>query len=127
MPFSDPERRADYRRKYERKRAKERPEYMLYKAARKRARDKGLDFNLTPEDIIIPQVCPYLLIPITPNAGGKSRLPGSPSLDRLDNDRGYVVGNIIVCSWRANRLKADSDFQELLLLVNNWGAILRSK
>ena len=127
MPFSDSERRADYRREYERKRAKERPEYILCKAARKRAKDKGLDFDLTPEDIIIPQVCPYLLIPITPNAGGKSRLPGSPSLDRLDNDRGYVVGNIIVCSWRANKLKADSDFQELQLLVNNWGAILRSK
>ena len=127
MPFSSKEREREYRLEYERKRAKERPEYMLYKGAKRRARNNGLEFTITVDDIIIPQLCPYLHIPITPNGGGGSRLPGSPSLDRLKNHIGYTPGNIIVCSWRANFLKSDADYQEMFQLMNSWGAILRSR
>lgn len=37
----------------------------------------------------------------------------SPSIDRLDNTKGYVKGNINIISWRANRIKSDATLDEL--------------
>ena len=127
MPFSDKEKQAEFLREWERKKRQDNPEYYLWKSAKKRARDKQLDFNIEVSDIIIPQFCPFLHIPIIHKTGTGKRRPDSPSLDRLDNSLGYVKGNILVVSWRANKLKADAEFQELQRLVNNWGAILRSR
>ena len=127
MPYSDKERQAEFIKEWERKKRQDNPEYYLWKSAKKRARDKKIDFNIEVTDIIIPQFCPLLNISIIHKIGtGKCR-PESPSLDRLDNSLGYVKGNILVVSWRANRLKADAEFQELQRLVNNWGSILRSR
>lgn len=39
--------------------------------------------------------------------------PNSPSLDRIDPIKGYVVGNIAVISWRANAVKRDATIKEL--------------
>jgi hypothetical protein len=36
----------------------------------------------------------------------------SPSFDRVDSSKGYVKGNVIVCSWRANRIKNDGTAEE---------------
>ena len=105
---------------YDRERRKNKPEYFLWKSAKKRARDKGWDFDIEVTDIVIPNFCPYLGIEITHQVGGKGRRPGSPSLDRLDSKKGYVKGNIIVCSWRANFLKSDATLNELLLITKQW-------
>lgn len=40
-------------------------------------------------------------------------LDETPSLDRIDNERGYVQGNVRIISLRANRLKADAHAFEL--------------
>ena len=127
MPFSDKKQQAEYHLKNDRRRRKEQPEYFMWKAAKKRARDKQLDFDIEVSDIIIPQFCPLLNIPIIHKTGTGKTSPNSPSLDRFDNSLGYVKGNIVVMSWRANKLKSNAEFQELQLLVNNWGAILRSR
>lgn len=37
----------------------------------------------------------------------------APSLDRIDSAKGYVVGNIAVVSWRANKVKSDATADEL--------------
>ena len=127
MPFSDKEKQAEFVKQWERNKRQNNPEYYLWKAAKKRSRDKQLDFNIEVSDIIIPQFCPFLNIPIIHKSGAGPRRPSSPSLDRLDNSLGYIKGNILVISWRANRLKNDSEFQEMQMLVNNWGAILRTQ
>ena len=82
---------------------------MLFNA-RYRARHKGLPFAITTADIIIPERCPVLGIPIMPAFGGTKRggKDGSPSLDRIIPELGYVPGNIMVISHRANSLKRDS-------------------
>jgi hypothetical protein len=36
-----------------------------------------------------------------------------PTLDRWDNAKGYVPGNVFVISWRANRIKWDCSLVEL--------------
>ena len=123
MPFSDKERQAEFLKEWERKKRKDNPEYYLWKGAKKRARDKQIDFNIEVSDIIIPQFCPLLNIPIIHKTGTGKRSPNSPSLDRLNNSLGYTKGNILVVSWRANFLKSDASIEEFRLLLTNWEAL----
>lgn len=88
-----------------------RTEGYLLSAARRRAKKKGLDFNIEISDIIIPDVCPVLGVVIDRTA--KKWGDNSPSLDRRDSRKGYVKGNVRVISLRANRLKGDATSREL--------------
>ena len=83
--------------------------------ASKRARGKGIPFDITVEDIFIPEFCPVLGIPIIKNNNKTS--PNSPSLDRIDNTKGYVKGNVCVISWRANKLKGESTIDEMKMIM----------
>ena len=89
---------------------KNRITWLLYDA-KKRAEIKGLEFSLTREDIMIPDICPILNIPIIIDAG-KGRTGNGPSIDRLDNKKGYTKNNILIVSDRANTLKSDSTQKE---------------
>ena len=40
------------------------------------------------------------------------RKEASASFDRVDNTKGYIPGNVLVISWRANRIKNDGTAQE---------------
>lgn len=46
--------------------------------------------------------------------GGDRRYGNSPSVDRVKPELGYVKGNILVCSLRANRIKQDATPAELM-------------
>jgi hypothetical protein len=85
-------------------------ELMMLRAAQKRADARGLAFALTLADIAIPSTCPVLGIAIDRSAGAAAA--GSPSLDRIDNGKGYVRGNVAVISLRANQLKRDGTAEE---------------
>ena len=124
MPFSDKERQAEFLREWEREKRKNNPEYYLWKSAKRRAREKNLDFDIEVSDIIIPQLCPLLNIPIIHKVGHKCRNPNAPSLDRIKNHLGYVKSNILVVSWRANFLKSDGTIEELELLLTNLKSIV---
>ena len=80
-------------------------------SARWRARRDGVPFDLTLDDIKVPRWCPYLGIPIF--VGDGRPVDNSPSLDRLDPELGYVRGNVIVVSFRANHIKSDATSGEL--------------
>ena len=43
-----------------------------------------------------------------------------PSIDRIDNTKGYVPGNVIVMSHRANKLKGDATKEETLGAAKFW-------
>ena len=94
---------------------------MIY-AARDRAKLNGLPFDLVVTDIRIPEECPLLGIPLVYGKRIGAISANSPTLDRRDNARGYVRGNVWVISWRANRLKADATLEELERLVAGWRA-----
>jgi hypothetical protein len=87
-------------------------EKVLLKGARDSARRKGIEFNLELSDIIIPELCPVLGIPIVKNQKLGDRRDNGPSIDRRDNSLGYIRGNICVISWRANRLKWNGSARE---------------
>lgn len=80
--------------------------------ARRRAKERGIEFDLEPDDLLIPAFCPVLGIPLKPcpHTAGDS----SPTLDRLDPHRGYVKGNVIVVSNKANRIKSTADLGDLM-------------
>jgi hypothetical protein len=114
------EKRREFSRKYERERRLRNPEYYLWRNAKQRARKKDLDFDIEVSDIIIPQFCPLLNIPIIHKIGhGTHRNPNAASLDRINNQFGYTKGNILVVSWRANFIKGDASIEELELLLTN--------
>lgn len=72
--------------------------------ARRRAKEKGIPFDLKPEDIIVPTHCPILGIPfVFTNTNGFRE--DSPSLDRIVPELGYIPGNVMVISLAANRIK----------------------
>lgn len=81
---------------------------------RGRARRKGIRFTITPNDIVYPELCPILQIPITRKLGNDNK----PSLDRVNCKLGYVKGNVRIISQKANRMKQDNDLETLLRLVS---------
>lgn len=86
----------------------------LLSVARSRARKKGIEFAVSAEDLVpLPDICPCLGLELNwRNSRGVSD-PAAPTLDRLDNARGYVPGNVWVISMKANRIKSDSSVAEL--------------
>lgn len=64
------------------------------------------------QDLIIPEICPVLDIPIIISFGN-GRTDNGPSVDRIDNNKGYIKDNIIVISWRANNIKSYASIEEL--------------
>ena len=83
---------------------------LIYEA-RKRAKKLGIECTITEDDIVIPEFCPVLGIPIVPYQTENNR-DSCPSLDRISLQHGYVPGNVAVMSYRANRLKNDGTIDE---------------
>jgi hypothetical protein len=88
---------------------------VLWSTAKRRALRAGLEFSIHQKDVVIPKKCPVFGIPLRMGIG--KRGPNSPSLDRIDNNFGYVPGNVHVISWRANSIKGDASIKELEKLV----------
>jgi len=84
--------------------------------SRQRAKRDGLEHTLTKEDIVIPEYCPVLGIKLSQEA--RNRKHSGPSIDRVDNARGYTPDNIVVVSCRANLLKRDATVSELRRLAD---------
>tara|TARA_R100001510_G_scaffold17317_1_gene14618 strand:- start:79 stop:456 length:378 start_codon:yes stop_codon:yes gene_type:complete len=83
------------------------PQHREYKVtmlrkARNRAKKRNIYFNLTLNDFHIGEKCPILG---TPFKVGLDNWQNSPSLDRIDNRRGYEKGNVIVVCTMANSIK----------------------
>lgn len=89
----------------------------MWKKAKIRAEKYGYEFNIEESDIIIPKVCPLLNIPIV--LGSKNDYEQTPSIDRIDNTKGYIKGNIWVISKKANSMKNSATYDELNTFTKN--------
>jgi hypothetical protein len=76
-----------------------------------------LECTISEEDIVIPDTCPILGIPLITGTG-KGAKPGSISVDRKDSARGYTPDNIQVISQKANIMKSDATPTELLMFAD---------
>lgn len=95
---------------------KRNPAMTLMKEAKHRATKKNLKFDIQISDIILPTHCPIFGIPLSFSTG--RRMDNSYSLDRVDNTKGYIKGNVLVVSWKANRMKGDASIKDLERLVD---------
>lgn len=77
-----------------------------------RAKRKGLTFDLELSDIILPEYCPVFFIDFE-----YGHIDWTYSIDRIDNNKGYVKGNIQIVSNKANRLKGDASVEDIEMLL----------
>jgi hypothetical protein len=85
------------------------------------SKKRQLAFDLTWEDIAkcVVDKCPVSGIKLNYNVmNGKSKMANdSPSVDRIDNTKGYIKGNIIIVSNLVNRVKTSLTLDELQSLL----------
>lgn len=90
------------------------PEYYV-QATKSRAKAKGQMFGLTEEDIkpIVVAECPVLGIPMDYYAKGLNK-NDTATIDRINNLKGYIPGNIWFISHLANSMKRNATPEQLI-------------
>ena len=93
------------------------PKKKLIYSARNNAKLRGIEFNITEDDVVIPTHCPLLGVELT-CIFGEGRVSTNMSLDRIDNTKGYTPDNIQVICDLANRMKQDATPEQLIAFAN---------
>lgn len=77
------------------------------------AQSRNLEFNLTFEcvkKLLEYTTCYYTNVPFTEDG------PNARSFDRVDNEKGYVVGNVVACTVDINGKKNNLSIDEIVCL-----------
>jgi len=88
---------------------------------------RNLEFDLNYEDITLPKYCPLLNIELNYNNQKSHKIlnlgndyqqldfddVSRATVDRIDNSKGYIKGNIIILSRLANAMKNEANFEQL--------------
>lgn len=93
------------------------PRKRIIKDCKARAKHKGIAFNITFNDLKIPEKCPLLGITLCTSNSIVS--PNSPTIDRIDSTKGYVKENVWIISHKANTAKSNLTLEELIYLTKN--------
>lgn len=92
----------------------------MWKSAKERARVKGFEFSMTRERVVegvVNGFCEVTHLPFT-LALPEGRVQAlSPTIDRVDNDRGYTDDNVQIVCWVYNRAKADGTHADVMMMV----------
>lgn len=80
---------------------------------------RTIKFDLHYSDLEIPEYCPILNIKLTFGSESNGNDFSHASLDRIDNNKGYIKGNVIVISRLANAMKNAATFEQLELFSKN--------
>jgi hypothetical protein len=81
---------------------------------KRKCRTEGIPFDLTVDDVVIPSHCPVLGIELK---WSSKITDNTPSIDRFDPKGGYLIVNINVISFKANRFKNNATVNELKAIV----------
>lgn len=91
----------------------------LLNASRARAREKNREHTLTKKDLfeLFPKdgLCPIFGFKLEWNGSGFRET--SPSIDRIDSNKGYTKDNVQIISWKANRIKGYASVEEIEILL----------
>ena len=85
--------------------------------AKHRAKQKNLLFDLSVEDIKIPEKCP--LLNVTLCRGNIKNNDFAPSIDRIDHKKGYVKGNVWIISKLSNSVKHTATPEQIITIGTN--------
>ncbi len=94
----------------------------LYKCAQSRARRKKIPFNIKPDDIIIPDICPVFGVKLIRSS--KTISLHSATIDRIIPSLGYTKDNIIVVSNKANMIKNNATIDELIVIASFYSKLM---
>lgn len=99
----------------ERRRVRSRanPKAYILRAARKRAGERGIECTINESHFDIPEFCPILKVKLNEVMSHTKEKHLSPSLDRIDNSKGYIPGNVAVISMGANHNKGNLSLQDI--------------
>lgn len=104
--------RREYHRNYNHGYRRANPQRFALRGAKRRAENSGVPFKLTEEDLPpIPDRCPVFNTVFI--FGNGCVRPESLTLDRIVPTLGYVPGNVMWLSHRANAMKQDASIEEL--------------
>jgi len=79
---------------------------------RTQATRRGISCTLTEDTLPqVPDLCPILNIKLD----GRD-MNHTSTIDRIDNTKGYIPGNVQIISYRANMLKRDATIEEMFKL-----------
>ena len=78
---------------------------------------RGLEFSITEADLDWPTHCPVIGVELDYSGRGKDGRRGprrdAACIDRRDNTRGYVPGNVVIVSYWVNVRKGDATVEQL--------------
>jgi hypothetical protein len=104
-------------------------EERMFNSAQRRVKTNKLSLTITYDDIkaIYPldNKCPILKTTFI--IGNKTNALHSATLDRIDNTKGYEIGNIQVISSQVNVVKNKATIAELEVILKNWEKLEREK
>lgn len=92
------------------------PQLVKFYQKRSHAKRRGIEFSIKFEDIVWNDVCPILGVELDYTQYSRTKggfYPNSASFDRIDPSKGYVKGNVIIVSARANLIKNNASVEEL--------------
>ena len=116
------EKRIEYRKKYR----QDNKEKLIVRRAKTRANKNSVPFDIDEDYIkkIWPKhnICPIFKIKFE-----RGNLDQSPSLDRIIPKLGYVKGNVQIMSHKANRIKNNATFEELVIIGKYYERQLASR
>lgn len=101
------------------------PRIRLRGGAKGRAKKQGIYFNLKSYKDLpkVPKLCPVFNEPLIVGSGVATDF--SPSLDRIDNNRGYIKRNIQIISRKANQMKSNATLEDIEKLYNYMKKIMK--
>lgn len=99
------------------------PKAPLLSRAKQLSKRRGEICTLTLDDIQIPVVCPILGKPFDFSRKNGLYRKNTPSVDRIDNNKGYTKDNVWIISRLANTMKNCASREELIQF-GKWTATL---
>ena len=90
----------------------------IVQKAKRNARKKNIEFNLTVNDIVVPTKCKYLNYKLSFDKNDKDK-PYYYSIDRIDSNKGYIKDNVQIISLLANIMKNNSTEEQLVIFSEN--------
>ena len=86
-----------------------------FKVKKSSAKAHGVEWNIRFQEVEWNDYCPVLDIKLNWFNEGRAK-DNTPSFDRTDPDKGYVTGNVVIMSWKANRFKNNATKEDIKAL-----------
>jgi hypothetical protein len=77
------------------------------------AKRRNIEFRLTKEDLILPTHCPVLGLELSYSGSPGFNKNDRATIDRIDNTKGYIPGNVWIISRLANTMKNSANLDQL--------------